>query len=80
MARRHVTPITHEELARLSTERLLAYRKRLLSLVDSSSDSDLSQEEVETLDGNAIYFKDDPAWGREYGEVKALLAQRENVD
>ena len=57
MARRHVTPITHEELARLSTERLLAYRERLLSLVNSSSDSDLSQDEIETLDGNAIYFR-----------------------
>src|ERR1019366_1638095 len=33
IARRHVTPIAHETLAALSTERLLACRARLLSHV-----------------------------------------------
>ena len=80
MSRRHVRPIPIEQLDELTTERLLAYRDKLLALEDRTEDSGLSGVEVQALAPELIHFKDDPRWQELYGAVKKVLAGREHVE
>lgn len=74
-----VRPLPEAELAALSTKRLLAYRKRLLSLEDSAEKSDWDAAELSQLDPDLLRFKDDPAWNDVYAAVKRILAEREHI-
>jgi hypothetical protein len=80
VGRRHAVRLSDEALGSLTTERLLAYRKSLLSLEDSARTSDLDDAEVAALDPTFVYFKDDPARQDLYSAVKRALANREHVD
>jgi hypothetical protein len=80
MHRRSVRPLTVEELHRLTTHRLLAYRTELLGLEDSAEISDLTATEVAELPAGFLYFKQDPAWRDHYSAVKSVLADREHVE
>jgi hypothetical protein len=80
VARRHVIRLSNEALASLTTERLLEYRKSLLSLEDSAKTSDLDEAGAAALDPTFVYFKDDPAWQELYSMVKSTLEKREHVE
>ena len=80
MPKRSVRPISFSGLEGLTTERLLAYRSRLLSLEDSGRLSDLDEGERVTHDPSVLYFKDQPAWREVYADLKRVLAGREHVD
>jgi len=53
---RHVKPIDKNVMGGLSTERLLAYRDRLLSLEESPGLSDCEPDEIAALDSTCIWF------------------------
>lgn len=74
---RSVRPLNVAALAALTTERLLAYRSRLLELEESASTSDLDEAEWAALDPALLPFKDEAAWIDTYASVKAVLAERE---
>jgi hypothetical protein len=78
MEPRRVRPIPKSELPRLSTDRLLAYRKRLLSLEDSAESSDWDSDELSGLEPGFIRFKDEAEWIELYEEVIAILSSREH--
>lgn len=73
---RSVRPLSLAQLEALTTERLLAYRSRLLSLEASASSSDLDGSEIGALDSDLLYFKTQPAWGDLYAHVRRVLAAR----
>jgi hypothetical protein len=77
---RRVRPVPADRLKALTTERLLAYRARLLRLEQSASNSDWDDHELARLAPGFIYFKDDPRWEALYASIKAILADREHVD
>ena len=70
---RRLKAVLPDELARLSEARLLAYRKKALSLENSPEESDYSAEELQSLDANYIWFKSDPRWKLAYEQVLAAL-------
>ena len=75
---RAVKAIAEEQLVTLTTQRLLAYRDRLLGLEDSAETSDLDPAELAALDRSLLHFKTDPRWGDLYDAVKRELARREH--
>jgi hypothetical protein len=77
---RHVKPIDKNVMGGLSTERLLAYRDRLLSLEESPGLSDCEPDEIAALDSTRIWFKSDPRWREIYGQVVDTLGNRKNVE
>lgn len=79
VSQRSVRPLDASALAALTTDRLLAYRSRLLELEDSASNSDLDGANYEAPDPSLIYFKADVRWAELYAAVKSLLAGREHV-
>jgi hypothetical protein len=65
------------ELRRLTVARLLAYRKKALSLEDSLAASDY-HDHAEPLDEPFIWFKEDPRWQTVYDDVLAELARKQS--
>ena len=80
MSHRSVRPLVASQLERLTTERLLEFRSRLLELEDSASTSDLNESELSSLDPALVHFKDESKWIDTYAVVKSSLAHREHVD
>jgi hypothetical protein len=76
---RAVKPIAEEHFATLTTQRLLAYRDRLLGLEDSAETSDVDRAEVAALDRSLLHFKADPRWVGLYDAVKRELARRQHL-
>lgn len=68
------------DLLRLTEARLLAYRKKALSLENCPEDSDYSPGEVSELDQNFIWFKSDPRWQIVYDQILQVLAQVQHHD
>jgi hypothetical protein len=66
-----------EELRHLTAERLLAYRKKALSLENTRADSDYRDTAGE-LDETFIWFKEDPRWQSTYDDVLAELARKQS--
>ena len=79
MRQRSVRPLDASALEALTTERLLAYRSRLLELEESVNTSDLVGMERDSLDPSLVYFKDEVKWVELYGIVKSILDNREHV-
>ncbi|WP_141215663.1 hypothetical protein [Hahella sp. CCB-MM4] len=73
-----VKPLNQDELEVLSTERLLAYLRRLQKCEESIELSDWQLNEVSTISG--IVFKSSEEWKTQYNLVKVVLAKRPNVD
>jgi hypothetical protein len=67
--------LSESELRRLTIKRLLAYRKKALSLENTLSDSDY-HDAVEELETTFIWFKDDPRWQALYERILTELARR----
>ena len=70
---RRLRILSPQELRGLTTQRLLSYRKKCLSLENSPEESDYDPNEVTTLDATYIWFKSDPRWGELYANVLAAL-------
>lgn len=77
---RAVKSIPVEQLPSLSTQRLLAYRDRLLGLEDNVAGSDMDAQEVAGLDPSLLHFKEDLRWSVLYEAVKRELDAREHVE
>jgi hypothetical protein len=67
--------LSSEQLRHLTEARLLAYRKKSLSLENCPEDSDYSPQEIETLDRSFIWFKSDPRWQPAYDLILEALAR-----
>ena len=76
--KRGVRPLDATALEALTTDRLLAYRKRLLELEDSATASDLDFAERQSLDPSLVYFKDEAKWIDLNAMVKSILDKREH--
>lgn len=62
--------LTKEQMGKLTTARLLAYRNSLLSVVETGRH----------FQDDYVYFaKDSPTWKRTYKQLKEVLATREHV-
>lgn len=66
-----------EQLEAWPTRRLLGRLRRLQQCVDAPGLSDLTPNELPSVEG--IAWKDSPQWQRAYRELKQLLAGREHV-
>lgn len=71
---RRLRPLVKDELATLTKERLLDYRKKALSLENCLEKSDYHDQNPEDWDPSYVYFKDDPRWGQLYETVLRYLA------
>jgi hypothetical protein len=78
--KRRLRVLTDEQLLHLSEARLLAYRKKALSLLNSPADADYTAAEIQALDANHIWFKSDPRWEVAYQRILAALARRQSGD
>jgi len=78
MKPRSIKALDKKELEGLSTERLLAYLKKLQRCEEDISKSDFSTQEVKQLEG--VIFKSSPEWKSLYKTVKAVLSTRDNVN
>ena len=67
--------LSHEQLARLTEPRLLAYRRKALSLLNSADDADYSPAEIDTWDPSFVWFKSDPRWQAAYELILEELAR-----
>ena len=75
---RRLRVLSAVELGHLTVSRLLAYRKKALSLENSPEASDYSPDEVRALDPSFIYFKSDPRWHPAYDLILQALAQAQS--
>ena len=73
---RKLRPKTRAELELFTVERLLAYRKKALSLETSFDASDFHDIAIE-LDRNFIWFKEDPRWQIVYNDVLSVLSAKQ---
>ncbi len=80
MSRRRVNPLSSEELAGLTTRRLLAYRKKVLALESSAELSDLEDAEMAELEPGYVYFKESSEWADLNAVLTAVLQGREHID
>jgi hypothetical protein len=72
---RRLRPLEQAELATLTKNRLLKYRKRALSLENSLVESDYHDQKTEDWDPAYVYFKDDPRWQHAYDLLLEFLAK-----
>lgn len=68
------------DLLRLTEARLLAYRKKALSIENCVEDSEYSPNEVSKLDPTFIWFKSDPRWKIMYDQILHALTQVQHHD
>mgnify|MGYP000021998313 CR=1 FL=1 len=78
MAPRSVNPLSQDKLGSLTTKRVLAYLHSLQQCEESIEASDWSENEVASVSG--IIFKASDEWKLQYNLVKAVLAERPNVE
>ena len=76
---RRLKPKNKIELEHLTVERLMAYRKKALSLENSLDASDYHDVAIH-LDQNFIWFKDDPRWQTVYNGVLGVLATKQATE
>lgn len=77
--------LTTEQLEKLTTQRLLAYRNSLLKCNEWPNDDNgagLEYSKVAIRDGNNYVglYKNSPLWKAAYAELKRILATREHLE
>ena len=72
---RRLSVLSPEQLGHLSTERLLSYRKKCLSLENTPEEADIDPDQICNLDPTFIWFKSDPRWSEAYANVLSALTQ-----
>ena len=75
---RRIRPLLPAKLQKLTVERLLAYRKKALSLENTLATSDHGNL-ADALDPKYIWFKDDPRWEPMYNAVLAELHRKQTA-
>jgi hypothetical protein len=65
--------LSKEQLEKLTTKRLLAYKNKFLAVPDVCAERCLCDKEV-------VMSKVHRQWSRTYSEIKAVLATREHVE
>jgi hypothetical protein len=78
--RRRLNVLSPDQLQHLTEERLLAYRKKALSLANCPEDADYLPAEAQLLDANFIWFKSDPRWKPAYDQILDALARVQSRD
>jgi hypothetical protein len=78
--RRRLNVLSPDELQHLTEERLLAYRKKALSLPNCPEDADYSRAQADALDASYIWFKSDPRWQPTYDQILEALARVQSRD
>ncbi len=78
MAPRSVNPLRQNKLESLTTKRLLAYLSSLQQCEESIEASDWTEDEVASVSG--IVFKASDEWKSQHNVVKAVLAERPNIE
>jgi len=73
MSRRALKLLTVEQMEKLNTKRLLAYRNRLLSVVEVPYDPDTDER-------NRRYGKTDQEWGETYQACRRILGRRRDEE
>ncbi len=76
---RSIRPLTISELEALPTQRLLAYRNKLLALEASPELSDWSPAGVAALDPELLWFKSQTRWQELHRQLTSILSGREHV-
>lgn len=76
---RAVAPISVAQLEEMPTAALLARLTRLRWCEDSAAASDLTTEEIASVEGQ-ILFKDSPDWHTAWKDLKTILSRREHVE
>ncbi|WP_020405927.1 hypothetical protein [Hahella ganghwensis] len=77
MKARGIKPLSLDDLEGLTTERLLAYLRKLHECEESLELSDWAPEEIKSIEG--IVFKASQEWKEQHALVKRVLAGRPNV-
>jgi len=75
---RSVAALSRSDLQTLSTERLLAYLKKLNQCENSLQESDWSLEQIAEVEG--IIFKSSIEWEDQVKLVKAVLSNRPHIE
>lgn len=75
---RRLTIRSSQQLRLLTEMRLLAYRKKALSLENSPEASDYTQEQIRSFDQTSIWFKSDPRWSLQYERILEALANAQS--
>ncbi|WP_413665607.1 hypothetical protein ACG1BZ_10605 [Microbulbifer sp. CNSA002] len=78
MMPRYVKLLSLEELEQLSTERLLAYLRKLHQCEDSVDASDFCESEAHMP--GVVFFKESDQWRNQYKLVKEILSARPHID
>ncbi len=73
---RKLRVLTPSDLCHLTIERLLAYRKKALSLENTLADSDY-RDTAGKPDSTFIWFKEDSRWKPLYDDILAELARKQ---
>ena len=80
MSLRAVRPVSEATLALMSTDRLHAYRRRLLGLQQSPDLEDITDDELEQArNPDFVFFKNDPMWPALMRLVLQALRRRQSV-
>jgi hypothetical protein len=74
--------LTREQLEKLPTKRLLAYKSRLLRVSDGncSCGCEGCDHEINQLLEDGVLIKSSPIWQQTYAAVKEILSTREHVE
>jgi hypothetical protein len=72
---RRLRILSEEQLGHLTEARLLAYRKKALSLQNCPEELYYTSEELQGLDKAFIWFKSDPRWQSAYDLILEALAR-----
>lgn len=78
MKPRSIKPLNLDELEKLTTERLLAYLRKLQQCEDSLECSDWSEDELVKTSG--IVLKNSEQWRQQHELIKTVLSDRSNID
>jgi hypothetical protein len=81
MSLRRVRPVTPATLAAMTTDRLHAYRRTLLSLPEAPDPEDITDDELDAgRDPTFLFFKDDPAWREQLRVLLQTLRHRVSAE
>jgi hypothetical protein len=73
--------LTRQEMEKLNTKRLLAYKNRLLKVRDATTCADSDCEtEIKDLEATNALTKSSPIWIETYAAVKDILSTREHIE
>jgi len=70
--------LTRDQMRKLTTKRLLAYKAKLMSVHETPQGHDINC--LRSCPGDCGWAKSHPRWKSNYALVKEILANREHVE